>query len=55
MDWEKLNKNELKAPWVPTIKNPLDSSHFEDFSREEREKETGRALNSKEQKLFAAF
>ena len=55
MDWDKLNNHKLKAPWIPKIKNPLDSSHFEDFSREEREKETGRALTSKEQKLFAGF
>lgn len=55
MDFKKLNKYKLKAPWVPTIKNPLDSSHFEDFSREEREQETGRALTSKEQTLFGEF
>lgn len=55
MDWDKLNNYKLKAPWVPTIKNPLDASHFEDFSREERERETGRALSSKEQALFKDF
>jgi protein kinase A len=55
MDFKKLNKYKLKAPWVPSIKNPLDSSHFEDFSREEREQETGRALTSKEQALFGEF
>jgi protein kinase A len=55
MDWEKLNNIELRAPWIPTIKNPLDSSHFEDFSREEREVDRGRPLNPKEQSLFADF
>lgn len=55
MSWEKLNNYELKAPWIPTIKNPLDSSYFEDFSREEREKETGRPLTSKEQQYFVEF
>jgi protein kinase A len=55
MDWDKLNNFELKAPWVPDIKNVMDSSHFEDFSREERENETGRPISSKEQKIFADF
>jgi len=45
----------LKSPWVPKVKNPLDSSYFSDFSREEKEKDTGRPLNSKEQKLFEDF
>lgn len=55
MNWDKLNNRKLKAPWVPNISNPLDSSHFDDFSREERERETGRPLSSKEQALFDAF
>ena len=55
MDWGKLNSFELKAPWIPTIKNPLDSSHFDDFSAEEKEKDTGRKLSNKEQKQFADF
>ena len=55
LDWEKLNNREVKAPWVPNIKNPLDSTYFSDFSQEEKEKDTSRALSSKEQKLFADF
>ena len=55
LDWDKLNNRKLKAPWVPTISNPLDASHFDDFSREERERETGRPLSSKEQALFDTF
>jgi protein kinase A len=55
MDWAKLNSYKLKAPWIPEITNPLDASHFEDFSREECERETGRALSSKEKALFKDF
>jgi protein kinase A len=55
LDFDKLNSREVQAPWVPEVKNPLDSSYFEDFSREEREKDTSRRLSSKEQKLFAEF
>jgi len=55
LDFEKLNKREVKSPWVPKVKNPLDSSYFSDFSREEKEKDKSRPLNAKEQKLFADF
>jgi hypothetical protein len=55
LDFEKLNNRELKSPWVPKVKNPLDSSYFSDFSREEKEKDTSRPLSSKEQKLFEDF
>jgi protein kinase A len=55
MDWEKLNKFELKAPWVPTIKGALDSSNFDDFSSEERRVDRGSPLNAKEQALFEEF
>ena len=55
LDWDKLNEREIKAPFVPKIKNALDSSYFEDFSREEREKDRSRPPSSKEQQLFAEF
>lgn len=55
MNWDKLMNYKLQAPWVPTLKNPLDASHFDDFSREERERETGRPLTASEQALFKDF
>jgi protein kinase A len=55
IDFKKLNNFEIPAPWVPNIKNPFDSSHFEDFSREEREKNRSRPLNSAEQVAFKDF
>jgi protein kinase A len=55
LDFEQLNELKIKAPWIPTIKNPLDSSHFEDFSREEKENDAGRPCSAKEQKLFGDF
>lgn len=56
IDFKKLVKKELKAPWIPKISDPFDSSHFEDFSSEERgspwyEKE----LEPEEQDLFKNF
>jgi protein kinase A len=55
IDFKKLNKFELPAPWVPKIKNPFDSSHFEDYSREEREKIRSRPLSAAEQEAFKGF
>lgn len=55
LDFEKLNNHEVKAPWVPKIKNPLDASHYEDFSKEEREREPKYQLGPKEQAMFEGF
>jgi len=55
MDFDALLRYELKAPWIPNIKNPLDASHFEDFSREEREVSKEAPLTPPEQDLFASF
>jgi protein kinase A len=52
IDWKKLTAMEIPAPWKPKIKNPLDTSHFEDFSREEKERDTGRPLSAREQTVF---
>jgi len=55
VDFKKLNNFEIPAPWVPKITNAMDSSYFEDFSREEREVDRSRPLNAKEQKAFELF
>lgn len=55
LDFNKLLKRKLKAPWKPKTKNPLDSSNFDDFSKVEREKHRGKAITEKEQKQFAGF
>lgn len=35
LKWDKLYKKELKAPWIPTVKNPLDTSNFEPYEEED--------------------
>jgi len=35
LKWDKLFKKELKAPWIPTVKDPLDTSNFEPYDEEE--------------------
>jgi cGMP-dependent protein kinase len=35
--YKKLLKKELTPPWLPQVKDPLDSSNFDDFSSDKRE------------------
>ena len=55
LDFDKLIARELEAPWEPETHNPWDSSHFEDFSKIERQKHSMQRLTEEEQKLFADF
>jgi hypothetical protein len=55
VDFKALLKKKVVAPWKPDVKNPLDSSNFDDFSSIENEKDTGRRLTSEEQKVFKGF
>jgi serine/threonine protein kinase len=53
--YKKLLKKELTPPWLPQVKDPLDSSNFDDFSRDEREVDRGALLSKEEQAIFAGF
>lgn len=55
LDFTALLKKQAAAPWKPDVKNPLDSSNFDDFSSVERERDTGRRLTAEEQKKFKGF
>ncbi len=55
ISFKKLLKKETKAPWVPRISNPLDSSHFDDYSSAERQQRPGKPLSREEQELFRNF
>mmetsp|Transcript_588 Transcript_588/g.1217 ORF Transcript_588/g.1217 Transcript_588/m.1217 type:complete len:787 (+) Transcript_588:181-2541(+) len=55
IDFNKLNKRKLKAPFKPKLSNPLDTRNFDDFSRVEKEKHRGKPLSKKEQDLFKGF
>jgi len=56
IDREKLLSKKIKAPWVPSLRDPLDSSNFDSYKEVENAKETKRAkLSSKKQELFAGF
>jgi len=55
IDFKSIIQRGSPAPWKPVLKNPLDSSNFDDFSRYENEKYTGRRLTKSEQDKFKDF
>lgn len=57
VNFNKLVKKQIKAPWVPHIEDALDISHFENFDAED-EKEFTRGkkpLTADEQIVFQDF
>ena len=55
VDFKALLKKEMDAPWKPEVKNPLDSSNFDEFRSAEKEKDTSRRLTVAEQNVFKGF
>jgi protein kinase A len=53
--YKKLLKKELPAPWVPNVKDPLDSSNFDDYSSIEKQVDHSRSLAIEEQAFFEGF
>jgi len=37
MDVDQLLQKQIPAPWIPAFKDPLDATHFDDFSDLEKE------------------
>lgn len=35
IDWAKLRRKEVRAPWRPKVSNPLDTSHFDDYDEDD--------------------
>lgn len=57
IDWHKLQKMEAKVPFKPKVKDPLDGSNFDDYSKLEAKEKRARMvkLTGAEQKIFDAF
>lgn len=55
VDFRKLFRKEITAPWVPDIKDPLDVSNFDTWENLEKEKKHPKPLSAKEQQLFEGF
>ena len=55
VDFTAIFNKETTAPWLPVVKDPLDSSNFDDYSDIENEPITGRRLRKEEQDIFKNF
>lgn len=53
--WKKLLRKEIKAPWIPDIKDPFDSSHFDDYSSSEVNQRYTGHIAKENQALFKDF
>ena len=53
IDFGKLYRKEITAPWVPELSDPFDGTNF--CPTIERDKRGMKKLNSQEQKLFENF
>mmetsp|Transcript_18238 Transcript_18238/g.40523 ORF Transcript_18238/g.40523 Transcript_18238/m.40523 type:complete len:1091 (-) Transcript_18238:910-4182(-) len=56
MDWTRLLEMGYKAPWVPKLKNALDSSNFDNWDHMAKDADPReKKLSSKEQAQFKGF
>lgn len=56
IDVDKLLNKKIPAPWIPKIKDPLDASHFDNYSHVENEAPSSKpTLNGNQQDLFKDF
>lgn len=57
VDFKALRRQSLVAPWVPELKNPLDSSNFSGVNPQTQDKMTVQdpALTDDQQAMFHAF
>jgi protein kinase A len=56
IDTEKLLSKKIPAPWVPKIRDPLDTSHFDSYRHVENEPSGGKShLTAHQQELFRDF
>jgi len=54
--FEKLKAKQIPAPWKPTIKDPLDSSNFENWNHlEDKTKAKNPLISKKQDKTFENF
>ncbi len=56
IDTERLLTKRIPAPWVPKIRDPLDTSHFDSYRHVENEPAAGKShLSQHQQDLFRDF
>jgi len=52
VDWNAVKERKIPAPWIPNVRNELDTHYFEHYAENEEQYES---LNDDEQQLFADF
>jgi protein kinase A len=56
LDFKALRKQSLEAPWVPELKNPLDSSNFQELTHvEDKMTINDPPISEVEHQMFHAF
>jgi len=59
IDWKQMSSKKAEAPFKPKVKDPLDGSNFDDYSKLEAKEKNAKTrmtkLTKAEQKLFARF
>lgn len=56
LPFEQYRQREVKAPWVPKIKDPLDSSNFDSWKHmKDKTKQKWPPLDAQKQAIFAGF
>lgn len=55
VNFNKLAKKQIKAPWVPQIDDPLDISNFEQFDDDDEDLKKRKPLTPEEQLVFKSF
>lgn len=56
IDFEQLRQQEVKAPFVPKIRNPLDASNFDDWGHlEDKTKKKYPKLTPQQEAIFVPF
>jgi serine/threonine protein kinase len=56
INFDKLKRKEIPAPWVPTIKDPLDTSNFENWDHlDDKAKANDPPISPKDEEIFKNF
>jgi hypothetical protein len=56
IDFKELRRMTIKPPYVPTIKNPLDATNFEDWSHlQDKTEKKYKSLTKKQEEIFEDF
>jgi serine/threonine protein kinase len=56
IDFQALRRLAIKAPYIPSIKDPLDATNFEDWSHlEDKSHKKYKSLTKKQEEIFEDF